>query len=183
MEEWKILERFVEISSPWLTLIGEKLQARQGKILDYWRVEKADSVVIVTIQGDNFLLPKPMYRPGVQSNTLDFPGGRVPEDLEPINVVPQIVHRELGISQSGITKITPLNQIGWAINSSFSNQKLYGFVAKIDPKLSINPNQLGATYSKTSTGINLLLQDLTCLQCRAVLLEWSQSQSRSVPDR
>ena len=85
MEEWKILERFVEISSPWLTLIGEKLQARQGKILDYWRVEKADSVVIVTIQGDNFLLPKPMYRPGVQSNTLDFPGGRVPEDLEMIN--------------------------------------------------------------------------------------------------
>ena len=120
-----------------------------------------------------------MYRPGVQSNTLDFPGGRVPKGLEPINVVPQILDRELGISQSGITKITPLNQTGWAINSSFSNQKLYGFVAEIDSKMSINPDQLGATYSKTSTGINLLLQDLTCLQCRAVLLEWGQSQSRS----
>ncbi len=46
------------------------------------------------------------------------------------------------------------------------NQKLYGFVAEIDPTLSIDPNRLGATYSKTSTGINLLLQDLSCLQCR-----------------
>ncbi len=180
MEQWKLLERFVEISSPWLTLIGEKLQNRQGKILDYWRVEKADSVVIVTIQGDRLLLPKPMYRPGIQSTTLDFPGGRVPEGREPINAVPQILDRELGISPSGITKITPLNQIGWAINSSFSNQKLYGFVAEIDPKISINPEQLGTIYSKTSTGINLLLQDLTCLQCRAVLLEWRQSRSRSV---
>ena len=179
MEKWKILERFVEISSPWLTLIGEKLQDRQGKILDYWRVEKADSVVIVTIQGDRFLLPKPMYRPGIQSTTLDFPGGRVPEGLEPINAVPQILERELGISPSGITKIIPLNQTGWTINSSFSNQKLYGFVAEIDSKISINPDQLGATYSKTATEINLLLQDLICLQCRAVLLEWRQSQSRS----
>ena len=179
MEQWKTLERFVEISSPWLTLIGEKLQARQGQILDYWRVEKADSVVIVTIQGDRLLLPKPMYRPGLQSTTLDFPGGRVPADMKPVNVVPEIFERELGVSALAIGKITPLNQTGWAINSSFSNQKLYGFVAEIDPTVSINTNRLGGTYPKTSTGFNLLLQDLTCLQCRAVLLEWQQSQSRS----
>ena len=116
-----------------------------------------------------------MYRPGIQSTTLDFPGGRVPEGLEPINAVPQILDRELGISPSGITKITPLNQTAWPINSSFSNQKLYGFVAEIDSTMSINPDQLGATYSKTATGINLILQDLTCLQCRAVLLEWLKS--------
>ncbi len=177
MEEWKILEKFIEIRSPWLTLIGEKLQDQQGKILDYWRVEKANSVVIITIQGDNFLLPKPMYRPGVQSHTLDFPGGRLPEAIEPIKVVPQILNRELGISQSGITKVTQLNQTGWSINSSFSNQKLYGFVAEINPKFAINANKLGATYSKTATGINLLLEDLTCLQCRAILLEWAQSPS------
>ncbi len=62
MEPWKKLERFVELRTPWLTLIGEKLQDPQGQVLDYWRVEKADSVVIITIQGDNFLLPKPIYR-------------------------------------------------------------------------------------------------------------------------
>ena len=182
MEHWKTLERFVEISSPWLTLIGEKLQARQGQILDYWRVEKADSVVIMTIQGDRLLLPKPMYRPGLQSTTLDFPGGRVPEHIEPVNAVPEIVERELGFSALAIIKITQLNHTGWAINSSFSNQRLYGFVAEIDPTVPMNINRLGATYPKTSTGCNLLLQDLTCLQCRAVLLEWLHSRSISTPD-
>lgn len=49
-ENWQTLERFVEIRSSWLTLIGEKLQDEKQQILDYWRVEKADSVVIVTIQ-------------------------------------------------------------------------------------------------------------------------------------
>ena len=177
MEQWKKLERFVELSTPWLTLIGEKLQDRQGKIFDYWRVEKADSVVIITIQGDNFLLPKPMYRPGVQSKTLDFPGGRVSHNLEPIKIVPQILDRELGIAESAIVNLTPLNQTGWAINSSFSNQKLYGFVAEINPNLSINSEKLVTTYSKTSTGVRLLLQDLACLQCRGVLLEWLQNKS------
>ena len=177
MEQWKTLERFVEISSPWLTLIGEKLQVRQGQILDYWRVEKADSVVIITIQGDLLLLPKPMYRPGLQSTTLDFPGGRVPDRLEPVDIVPQIIERELGVSALANVKITPLNQTGWAINSSFSNQKLYGFVVEIDPMVTIDVDRLGATYPKTSKGFSLLLQDLTCLQCRAVLLEWLHSQS------
>jgi hypothetical protein len=67
---WQILERFIEIRSPWLTLIGEKLQDEKQQILDYWRVEKADSVVIITIQKGRFLLPKPSYRPGVGQTTL-----------------------------------------------------------------------------------------------------------------
>ena len=174
-QQWKTLERFVELNSPWLTLIGEKLQDQQGKILDYWRVEKADSVVIIPIQGNNLLLPTPTYRPGLQSTSLDFPGGRVSRHLAPIDIVPEILEREFGIAETAIFKLIPLNQIGWAINSSFSNQKLYGFVAEIDQNLALNPQQLGATYPKTPTGVRLLLQDLACLQCRSVLLEWLQS--------
>ena len=41
--DWYTLERFVEIRSPWLTLIGKKRQDEQQNRLDYWRVEKADS--------------------------------------------------------------------------------------------------------------------------------------------
>lgn len=62
-DDWQTLERFVEIRSSWLTLIVKKLQDEQQRILDYWRVEKADSVIIVTIQSGLFLLPKPFYRP------------------------------------------------------------------------------------------------------------------------
>ncbi len=175
-DDWQTLERFVEIRSSWLTLIGEKLQDEQQQILDYWRVEKADSVVIVTIQRGRFLLPKPAYRPGVGKTTLDFPGGRVLPEQTTVEAAKIILQRELGIEESDIIRLEPLNQTGWAINSSFSNQKLYGFVAEINSQTIVNPGKLTSlTYTNTVSGINNLLQDLTCLQCRAVLLEWQQS--------
>ena len=179
-DNWKILERFVEIRSSWLTLIGEKLQDEQQQILDYWRIEKADSVVIVTIQNNRFLLPKPAYRPGLAQATLDFPGGRVLPEKTPLDAVPQILKRELGIEESDVTSIHPLNQSGWAINSSFSNQKLYGFVAEISPETIVNSDRLTpTTYPASTVGVDHLLQDLTCLQCRAVLLEWRQNIKHS----
>ncbi len=170
--QWQMVGRFVEIRSPWLTLIGEKLLDEQKRVLDYWRVEKADSVVIVTIHKGLFLLPVPSYRPGVGKTTLDFPGGRVQSSSTPAVTVPAILSRELGISSSEIVCLTPLNSTGWAINSSFSNQKLYGFVAELSPNISISSERLRATYPTTRSGLNHLLEDLTCLQCRAVLLEW-----------
>jgi len=130
-DDWPTLERFVEIRSSWLTLIGEKLQDEQQRILDYWRVEKADSVVIVTIQSDRLLLPKPAYRPGVGKTTLDFPGGRVLPEQTTIEAAKIILQRELDIEESDIIRLKTLNQTGWEINSSFSNQKLFGFVVEL----------------------------------------------------
>ena len=63
-------------------------------------------------------------------------------------------------------------------NSSFSNQKLYGFVVKLHPTASVSNELLGASYATTPRGINELVKDLTCLQCRAVLLEWLTFQSK-----
>ena len=175
-DDWSTLERFVEIRSSWLTLIGEKLQDEQQRILDYWRVERADSVVIITIQSARFLLPKPAYRPGVGKATLDFPGGRVLPEQTTVEAAKIILQRELGIKESALIDLKPLNQIGWAINSSFSNQKLFGFVAEINSQTIVNAEKLiPTTYLNTASGINNLLQDLTCLQCRAVFLEWQQS--------
>ena len=175
MQPWQCLERFVEIRSAWLTLIGEHLQDSQGNILDYWRVEKADSVIILTLKDGNLVFPVPMYRPGLAEVTLDFPGGRVPAGKTPQEAAVGILERELGVTQPDIQQLTPLNSTGWAINSSFSNQKLYGFVAELNQAITINPERIGATYPTTSVGIQTLLQNLTCLQCRAVLLEWLQS--------
>lgn len=173
---WDVLSRFVEIRSPWLTLIGEKLRDNRSQILEYWRVEKANSAVILTIRPDQFVIPLPTYRPGLGEATLDFPGGRIPADREAIDVVPQILQRELGVAESEILKIESLNDKGWAVNSSFSNQKLYGFVAQLQPNFAGDRDKIGATYPITSEGIAELLRDLTCLQCRAVLLEWMRSR-------
>ena len=82
------------------------------------------------------------------------------------------------MTESAIARIRPLNAIGWAINSSFSNQKLYGFVAELHPKATVNPEHIGAAYSVEPAGIRDLLKKLNCLQCRALLLEW-QSQDFS----
>lgn len=67
--------------------------------------------------------------------TLDFPGGRVPSTAEKplIDLVLAILQRELNIpdisnvNDSVIAPMESLNEIGWSVNSSFSNQRLFGF--------------------------------------------------------
>ena len=93
--QWKTIDRFVEINSHWVKLIAEHLETTEGQIVEYWRVERADSVVILTIQAEKFLFPTPMYRPGVASATLDFPGGRVPAQVTPAAAVPAIMNPHL----------------------------------------------------------------------------------------
>ncbi|EAZ93009.1 NUDIX hydrolase [Crocosphaera chwakensis] len=171
-KNWRTLDCFIQVNTPWLTLIGEKLEDDRQQILNYWRVEKADSVVIITIQNNQFILPNPSYRPGVQQVTLDFVGGRLDQGLSPKLAALKILSRELGISNVDIVSLNPLNQVGWSINSSFSNQKLYGFMAEISLNTIISRERVGKIYPTTSEGINQLLTDLTCLQCRAVLREW-----------
>lgn len=171
-QPWETLSRFVEINSPWLKLIGEKLKDDQDRILDYWRIEKADSVIIIPIQNQQLLFPIATYRPGVQKITLDFPGGSLPLGASPSQGAVTILNKELGIQAEDLIQLTPINQQGWLVNSSFSNQQLYGFVANLTETTIIDSNYLGSSYPLTSTGIEHLLQDLTCLQCRALLLEW-----------
>ncbi|WP_190303559.1 NUDIX hydrolase [Pseudanabaena sp. UWO311] len=169
---WQIQDRFLEMHSHWMTLIGEYLQDDRGEILEYWRIEKADSVIVLPIQGDRILIPKPSYRAGIGQITLDFSGGRVPAGESPQLAAIATLKRELGIEASAIAQLIPLNAEGWAVNSSFSNQKLFGFVAHIEPKVKLSPELVTVTHPATSDGVKDLLKEITCLQCRAVLLEW-----------
>lgn len=172
---WQIHDRFVEIQSRWLTVIGEHLQDQQGNTVEYWRVEKADSVIVIPIQDQQFLLPQPSYRPGVGQATLDFPGGRLAPGADLRETACDILIRELGIPAAAIAALEPLNSQGWAINSSFSNQRLYGWVADITADSAFNSvNSAGPIlrYPIDAGGLRSLLQDLTCLQCRSVLQDW-----------
>ena len=47
---WQVNDRFLELRSRWMTLIGEHLQDDRGQLLEYWRVEKADSVIVLPVQ-------------------------------------------------------------------------------------------------------------------------------------
>jgi hypothetical protein len=131
--------------------------------------------VILTVQGNDLVFPKPnVYRPGVGKNTLDFPGGRVPHGKRPIDVVPMILERELGIHASkdiiSIQPLNPNNSSGWRINSSFSNQRLFGFCATIDQNAMLEESSIRRFGSGPEDVDNLLLEELSCLQCRSV--EW-----------
>jgi hypothetical protein len=167
---WTVSDRFVELHCRWLTLIGEHLQDHQGQVLEYWRIEKANSVIVLPIQADRLLIPTPSYRPGVGLVTLDFPGGRIAAEQSVEQAAIAALQRELGIDATAINQLIPLNMAGWAVNSSFSNQRLYGMVAHIAVSTQLASNI--TTYPIAQDGVNQLLQTLTCLQCRAVLLEW-----------
>jgi hypothetical protein len=175
---WPVRDRFLELHSRWMTLIGEHLQDPQGHLLEYWRIERADSVIVLPIQGDGILLPSACYRPGTGQVTWDFPGGRLAAGQPPAQAAIAILLRELGVEATAIAQLTPLNTTGWAVNSSFSNQNLYGFVAYIDPSNQSSPALATATYPVTPAGVDHLLQTLNCLQCRAVLLEWWWSREQ-----
>lgn len=167
---WTVSDRFLELHSRWLTLIGEHLQDDRGQILEYWRVEKADSVIVLPIHLDRLLLPQPIYRPGIGQPTLDFPGGRIAAGQSVEQAAITTLQRELGIEATEISQVIGLNPEGWAVNSSFSNQRLFGIVASIVASAPLPPDVI--TYPATEEGVNLLLEILTCLQCRAVLLQW-----------
>lgn len=168
---WQVNDRFLELRSRWFTLIGEHLQDHRGQILEYWRVEKDDSVIILPISNHQILLPPPSYRPGLGQVTLDLPGGRVPSGTDPREAALTTLTRELGVKSGSIADLTPLNNEGWPVNSSFSNQKLHAFTARI-PVLETPLESVILKYSSDPAGVRDLLRDLTCLQCRAVLLEW-----------
>jgi len=198
---WELQSQFVSIQSPWMSLIGERYIDDQNQMLDYWRIEKDHSIVIATLYKDQFLLPKPMYRPGVNHVTLDFAGGRVPPLSNPTKkggdflsleqVASLILQRELGIDASkDIESLVSLNRTpqqnksnerdgGWLVNSSISNQKLFGFVAQIRDTADLHIGKGLVTYPDTEKGIQELLCDLNCLQCRHVLLEYLFRRAQS----
>ena len=108
--------------------------------------------------------------------TLDLPGGRVPTGATPLDSAPLIVQRELGIATDAIAVLEPLNEQGWIINSSFSNQLLFGVIATINDDAAIDHSLISRSIPSTAHQIVALINDLECLQCRAVLQEWMLRQ-------
>jgi len=170
---WRRMASIVTVESPWVRLIAERWRDEHGADLDYWRVERVPSVIVMPIWRRRILLPHPQFRPGVGRLTLDLPGGRVPSELTPLEATPRILQRELGIAQESIVHIQPLNEQGWAINSSFSNQLLFGVIARIDDAADVEGPLLYRSIACTVEAVVALANELECLQCRAVLQEWA----------
>lgn len=160
----------MDLRNPWLRLVGERLQTSDQQTVDYWRVEKADSAIVLPLWREQVVVPPSVYRPGVGRVTLDLPGGRVAAGQDPADAAQAILQRELRIGASGLLTLERLNGEGWPVNSSFSNQRLFGFRAKLTE--ADHPFPLGSQfYPFSQTGLCDLLKQVSCLQCRAVVLE------------
>jgi hypothetical protein len=178
-ERWKVVSRVVEIRSHVLTMIGERLQDKEGHELEYWRVEKPDSLLIVTIQSGRMVLPARAYRPGVGRTTLDFAGGRLEDPGRIAETARKIVQRELALDDGDpFLSLEPLNRTGWDVDSSSSSQRVFGVVAELAPHRTIPERAIGACYPATALGASELLGDLVCVQCRALLYEWLRQNRR-----
>ncbi|MCF8069632.1 MAG: hypothetical protein K9L30_13700 [Desulfobacterales bacterium] len=170
MPDWKVLKTIVKISSFWLEIIAESIVDEKGDTIEYWRIEKDDSVIVIPFYRDAIILSKPFYRHGVKKTTYDFPGGRNKKNHDPAVGALTILQRELEIKEKDIISIKPLNKIPWHVNSSFSNQSLYGFIAEISSDVSFSRQQCIESFS-IEDDMKMLLKKLTCLQCRCVLHE------------
>ena len=201
--QWETISQIGSFETPWVPMVGEKIRDNDDNLLDYWRVEKPPSVVVVTIHRNKFVLPKQQYRPGIHKTTRDFPGGRLPKQFvdNPIDAVPDIIKKELRVSTGDIVSIESLHNSrfgtvegreGWPINSSFSNQVLFGALARIRDDVQLDPMMLDEVSYKYSAAIDIdpnevdtskdggdknptaidLLNEIDCLQCRAVLMDW-----------
>jgi hypothetical protein len=167
--DWERGERVVAVESPWVRLICERWRDDAGRALDYWRVEHDHSVIVAATQGGRLLLPRPQFRPGLGRATLDLPGGRLPAGASPLDAARAIAARELGLPPEAIRELRPLNAEGWPVNSSFSDQLLFGVSAAIDPAAA--PALPHEAVPADRAGLAALLRRLECLQCRAVVLE------------
>ncbi len=138
----KHLDQIAAITSPWLSIYCERMLDDKGQTLDYWRVEKDHSVIVLAIHENRLVFPNKQYRPGVKEQTLDFAGGRSSTKAAPVEAVHGILKRELGIDlEKDVLELYPLNEkSGWLINSSFSNQMLFGFVAVLRGNSKFDPS-------------------------------------------
>jgi len=175
--KWTVVKELKRVSTPWLTLIGERLNDNNNHQLDYWRVEKPNGILVIVVQNNQILLPKPFYRPGIGRYTLDLPGGRqINPKNKIINDARDIVKRELGIEGlNPLIDIKALNKTGWNLDSSFSNVQLYFFIARLGPLVKANNLYTKKRYSADKKGIKRLLGDINCSQCRLALLQWQTS--------
>jgi hypothetical protein len=179
--EWTKQDTIAILRSKWITVFAEHWRDVSGGLIEYWRVERSDSIIVLPIHRNRLLCPQVIFRPGIGRCTLDFPGGRLATGGEPSSIALGILERELGIDRQDVRSLMPINDRGLVVDSAFSSQKVWGFLAELDsatPDVAQKPFQ---AFSCSQEGLKELLGMLECMQCRALLYEAINQQLFSIP--
>jgi hypothetical protein len=166
-KKWKLIHRTLQLKSKWVTVYADKLIDDKGQELEYWHYDRPDSVVAIVIHRGSFLLPLPQYRVGVDLVMLDFAGSRIDNKKSPKENALTVVSRELDIQSDEISSVSLIKGSPFAVDSSFSSQKLWGFIVYINDNAHI-PSMVKRYVKKD---VQKLRKDLRCGQCRLLLDE------------
>ncbi|CEM03325.1 unnamed protein product [Vitrella brassicaformis CCMP3155] len=169
---WRKTDEILSLRTKWMHLIGERYDTGQGKeAVEYWRVIKPDSVIVIVLHEGHIILPAPSYRPGIGKPTVDFVGGRrrscngtsVRDDAL------ALIKKELNVTAADARTLRVVNEgpRGYAIDSSFSSHRLWVAVCRLKEGVVLPSDCVRYRVSE----VDVLLRDLECLQCRAALME------------
>jgi len=158
----KKVKNIFELKSKWMELYCD-VWNDNGNLFEYWRIKKPNSIIVVTIYNNYWVLPAPQFRPGINQPTLDFPGGRQQTD-NILSDAKKIVCRELKIEDDNIEYIKELDTKKYIINSSFNSQLVIYLEASLK-KLNENIPVIKCSFGE----VNTLLNDLECIQCAFAL--------------
>lgn len=173
MSKWIKKDTITHIKTKWVDIFCELWVDNENKLLEYWRVEKDDSLIVLVTNENDFLLPKRQYRVGANTETLDFSGGRFNSKEQNIEKrAIEIASKELHIEENDLAFVKQLSSTSFIINSSFNNQKLY--ICLVHAKKS-NQNIIRHPIDNSNT----LLQDINCLQCNFALNLYLNSEVRT----
>ena len=170
MHQWSLEERFLSITTNWVELVGERYTDHNGQKLEYYRVERSDSVIVLPVHGDYLLTAPPTFRPGIGESSLDFPGGRIGQSSVE-EAARGVLLRELNLPAEMLQGLEPMNRRGWPVDSSFSSQRLFGVVARLSSDL-LPAESTAERFPLTPEGKRDLLDRIDCAQCRLVLLHY-----------
>lgn len=159
----KKVKNIFTLDSNWMQLYCD-IWEDNYTLIEYWRIEKKDSIIVVTTYNDNWILPKPQFRPGVNKKTLDFPGGRQQSD-DFLSDAKAIICRELKLTTDHIKYVKELSTKKYIVNSSFSSQSVIYLQASLKDLHENTTDILKYPFDN----INALYNDLECLQCLCAL--------------
>ena len=75
MIEWKLRDTFLNIATNWVRLIGESYTDQDGKDIEYYRVEKRESVIVLPIYKDLIYCAPLAFAPESRGRPWIFPAG------------------------------------------------------------------------------------------------------------
>jgi ADP-ribose pyrophosphatase len=75
MKKWRLLKSDTVLSTPWLSVLENKYEIAEDKIVDdYYIVKRNDFALVIAVEGDKLILVR-QYRPATDQFYLALPAG------------------------------------------------------------------------------------------------------------